>query len=525
VRKAQGFVVTAVRAADGTPVEDYVLRVMPHGGGFHSSNDSRPRGANHHERGRETVDGVRIGTHHVMVEPIGDELSIGIVPIVVDAAGSPPVVVRLAANVPRTVRVQLADGTPVVGAKVQLVDPLGEPLTAELTVCAIARWGYTSAKKALELAVATTDARGEVTLRAPADRPLGLNLPGPMHAPLLLPVVFSATGPFVVTVSRGSCLKGTIGPTAAIAEIRRLAGITESTDPKRAIWPSIYLVRSAPDRVRFPGLRDKKTMQPDGTFEIPGVPPGHWDVVVQCFRQNENGGGGTYLEEVRAVVDLVDGQTTTVALDLSSMLPGELEGLVLHNGAPLAATQLNQQCPLGQVEIGEQQTFSVPVTTDGEGRFRATVRRGEVRLSWSRARGDSWVALHASELAVVQQGQLIRQTFTLQSGTVKLRLLDAAGASVGKVEIELRDAGGLHRQTLGPTDDAGCVATECEVATFTAWVLPKRLQEQKARNEFYQAHAGEPDPTATVRLQLGTVTTRMGETVELELRLPAGWER
>jgi hypothetical protein len=76
-----------------------------------------------------------------------------------------------------------------------------------------------------------------------------------------------------------------------------------------------------------------------------------------------------------------------------------------------------------------------------------------------------------------------------------------------------------------PTDEAGRAEGECEVARFTAWVLPKRLQEQKALMEFYQANRGQSDPTASVRMNLGTVTPRLGEVVELELRLPPGWDQ
>lgn len=76
---------------------------------------------------------------------------------------------------------------------------------------------------------------------------------------------------------------------------------------------------------------------------------------------------------------------------------------------------------------------------------------------------------------------------------------------------------------LPPTDDAGRSESEGEVGTYTAWVLPKALQDPKALQEFYQSRAGQPDPTASVRQQVGTFTTRRGETVEVDLRLPPGW--
>jgi hypothetical protein len=103
--------------------------------------------------------------------------------------------------------------------------------------------------------------------------------------------------------------------------------------------------------------------------------------------------------------------------------------------------------------------------------------------------------------------------------------LDATGAGVGNVAIELRDAGGAHRQSLPPTDATGLVQGECEVAPFTAWVLPRRLQDQQALIDFHKAHAGEDDPLTAVRMRLGDVSPRLGETVEADLRLPSGWDQ
>ncbi|MBM4061572.1 MAG: carboxypeptidase regulatory-like domain-containing protein [Planctomycetes bacterium] len=525
LRKGLGIDVLVVRASDGAPVEDYTLRVVPISGTYSSSEDNRPRGASPHEGGRERVEGVRIGEHQVIVEPKGETYAIAVATVTVAAGTSPQVVVSLAANTPRQVRVRFADDRPVPGARVLLVDPLGEPLTAESCVYQLSEWGNTTAKKALVLDDVTTDDRGEVTLHAPTDRPLGLSLPGPEHEPMLVPVVtFPAAGPFVVTVDQGAVLLASVGPPEAIAELRRLAGIDDKGASWFDRWPNLYLEGSnARAPARFPDLRERCSMQPDGTFTLRGIPGGRWRVTVSCFRKQER--GGSFLEVPAGTVDLAAGQETKLAIDFAMLLPRELSGLVLHNGAPLANTKLQLQGFFGPDSRGDSAGCYEQVTTDGEGRFRTTVRGTAQRISWNRSVGQRWSSLRSLETVLLTPGQPTHATFTLASGTLQVRLLDAGGAPVPKVAVHLRETTGQVALSLPPTDAEGRTTAEPEAGTFHAQVLPKALQDPQALTEFYRAHAGEPDPTAALVLPLGTVTIRAGETTEIELRLPESWGR
>jgi len=131
--------------------------------------------------------------------------------------------------------------------------------------------------------------------------------------------------------------------------------------------------------------------------------------------------------------------------------------------------------------------------------------------------------LTAPEHIFVVAGRTVAQTFHLQSATLRVRLLDAAGQPVAAVPIELRDAAGKGRQQLPPTDADGWTSGEIEPEPFRAAVLPRRLQDQQAMQEFWRANAGNPDALATVRIALGEVQAVAGATKEFELRLPAGW--
>ncbi|HZN38554.1 MAG TPA: sigma factor-like helix-turn-helix DNA-binding protein [Planctomycetota bacterium] len=524
VAKGKGFAVLVVRASDGAPVEDYVLRVMPAGGSVNSV-ECEPRGDRHHAGGGEAVTGVRVGPHQVIVAPVDTQLAIGVVRTEVIASGAAPVVVRLAATRSRTVRVQGSNGAVIAGATVRLVDPLGGTLTEITKARALGEWMSFTGRKGLVLTAATTDANGEATLRAPDDRPLGLLLPGPGHVPhTIANVVFPDDGPLVVTVSTGATLRGTIGPEAAFAEIRRRAGIDGDEPASSTAWPSIQLWRrdGAGTHDPFPE-RERCSVKNDGAFELTGVPPGRWRIVVLCLLAKES--GGRFLEEDGGFVDVADGEIVAHTIDLSAVLPGELEGVVLRNGAPLASAPVQLRMRLA--DHPDRQSHHVEdVTTDDAGRFHAQVRTGEYELTWAPVREmGCWVTVVAGERARVDVGKRTQQTFALATGKVDVLVLDPSGKPVRNVVLQCRDAGDVARFSFAPTDAEGRTTIECDIAPFTICVLPKSLQDPAAGRAHVQARLGQRDPFTDVWLVVGRFTPRAGETVTVEVRLPPEWER
>ena len=524
LNKSRGLEVSVVRADDGTPVEDYLLRVLPISGGTFRSDDQRPRGRSPHAGGRATVDGVRTGEHLVIVEPKGDTFATGMVTATMTERGAVPVVVRLAANTPRVVRVRFADDAPVAGAAVQLVDPLGETLSLRSRIYALSEWGHTNAKKALVLDTGTTDASGEVTLHAPADRPLALYLPGPLHAPLAIAsVVFPATGAYVVTVDRGAVLHATVGPASVMAEIEQLAG--ESLAAFDAFHlPSLYLTAGAGgDAQRFPDLRERCTMAADGTFTLRGIPPGRWDVNVSCFCREKGSGGGNSLVVSVGAVELAAGQQLELPIDLGVLRSSQVSALVLHNGEPLANTEVSLRGELGTG--GQASVATQRVTTDAAGRFTTSARGNPLRLSWARQGGQRWSQFQAAEVVVVTPGQTCQATFTLSSGALRVRLLDAAGAPAPQVTLLLRVGAETGFKPMPPTDADGRTAITTDAGNYQIQVLPRALHDPAAMSAFYQANAGVADPLAAVLVTLGAATIRAGGSDEVELRLPADFGR
>jgi hypothetical protein len=519
VSRGKSVEVLVVYAADGSPIETYALRITPAGSReYASSRDFLVRGGTEHPGGRAVVESVRSGRHNVIVDPLDDQVAVGVARVEVTAERGASVTVQLAPAQRRVVRIQREDGTPIAGARVDLVDPLGARLEADTPVLVLSDLRWTNRQGALHLDAGETDEHGEVSLHAPTNREVGLLLPGPGHAPMAVPVaVWAGDGPLVVTVGDAGTLRGATVPPEAIAELARLAGAQELGGD---LAPILTLSRRTSGKVvRFPHSGFCR-LSTDGTFELEGVPSGRWDVTLQCRRNR-----ASYTEQCGSV-EVAEGVTTEHTIDLAHILPGQLDAVVFHNGAPLASETLSLSSAGGVGSGGAQRSYSDVVTTDTRGRFHATIRPGNYTVRWSIRDGvgpGMHATLVAPEPGIVVRGQTSQQTFTLQSGTFRLQLLSSDGAPAAGVGIELRAADRTHY--LPNTDAAGRLDGVCEAASWTAWVLPKSLQDANARAEWRSQHQGEADPFASARLRLGDVTVRAGGETEVELRLPPEWER
>lgn len=371
-----------------------------------------------------------------------------------------------------------------------------------------------------------TDARGEAVLRGPADRTLAVLLPGPGNAPLWQgDVHVGVDAPLVITVAAAARLAGSIGPLELLQEWRELAGLPVfgALDAgQRRLAPAVVLTRDEGGaRARHP--ERAVPLDDDGAFEIVGAEPGTWRLQVSWWRQVGGGGRGSDGMDAGAV-ELRAGETTRLDLDLSHLLPGDLEGVVLHNGTPMAASQIVLRSIPGVAARAGDRGRTEMALTDGEGRFRARLQPGEYSLTAGILGRDGAHSLRAEGTVRVLRGESTTRTFHVQSGSVRVRLLDPRGVAVSGVTVELHDAVG-SQQWMPPTEADGWTSSEVEAGAFTVHVLPRRLQDLRARQEVWRAEPNNRDPFATVRLRLGSVTARVGETTNVELRLPSEFEK
>lgn len=515
VRRAPGLSVRVTDAA-GTPVETYVVRVLPRNTRTSSSNDSRVRAAGRHPNGIATVPGLARGDWLALVEfPAASPFEPLRVPFHHEA-GAQRLDLRAAAAARRTVRVLAMDETPVAGATVQLCDPFDAPLDEGRMVMRRDLWLINAGNNpALVVHEGTTDADGRVELRGPGDRELGLCAPGPGNVPLRQAGLRLADpGEFVVHVQRGARLVGRIVPPEATAELKRLAGVEPT-----AAFPESYRPRLAlfGAQGRFPkdrlAARDLASLRiaDDGSFDAAGLPAGAWQV--EIVYRAVHGGGARELTLAGGEVQLFDSVPTVHDLDLSELLPGTLEGLVLWNGEPLANSNIAFLLPDRQEGVA----------TNAEGRFRKVLRPGDYAVHVTRLLSPgNWANLPCPTMAHVVRGQTTTQTFAVASASLRVTVLDATGKPVPNLTLQARDETGRTRD-LQATDAHGTTSAEFPPSTVTLGVLSKvRIDPQIAGLRRPEARArSEPDPFARQWITLQTVGLAAGQPNVIEVHLPA----
>ncbi|HLQ38136.1 MAG TPA: sigma-70 family RNA polymerase sigma factor [Planctomycetota bacterium] len=525
--------VLTVRVTDpqGLPISTFTVRVVPRDSlQWVSPEITSIRARGPFDNGTANVTGVVRGSHYIVVEyPNSSGFQPTLQSIEVDAR-SMRLDLRAGAEATRTLRVRFADGEPVPATRVQLCELLGGTIDERTFVMERGSWFLLNGgKRVLVLDEGTTDAEGRFVLCGPRDRPVGLRVLGPGHPPIgLSDVRLDAGSELVVTVRAGARIHGKVVPPEAMVELRRLAGVdTGGTFPLER-RPSLRLWREGGVMVPNPLVaRDSLEkaaflIADDGSFDVGGVPPGPWQVQVVSWRVQKDLARTTSLAVANFIA--ADGLTEELAIDLQTILPGTIEGEVTLNGRPLGNTRVGLEPAHATTTNGRAAEESAYLETDDQGRFTQKVPPGTYSLTiHHRSDRQAWLRLQASTMATVVRGETTRHTFALVAGTLKLRVIDAAGKPAANVEV----VGQPENVRLSRTGADGTTTAELAAQTITLRVLPKRLQspeaQMKLRNEAHAA--GQTDPLAPYWLTLGTATIDTGQTTTLELRLPPEWEQ
>src|SRR5690606_10875833 len=268
-------------------------------------------------------------------------------------------------------------------------------------------------------------------------------LRGPGHVPVVQDNVrLDVDEPLIITVSRGSRVVGKLAPLVALGDLRRLAGLPDDGalgDGQRRLLPGVTLRRVTQSGwIAHPNTGHVPSAD-DGSFAFEGVAPGTWHLSVHWWESSVIGPrvGFEGKDAVVAKVEVRDGVTTEITPDLSSLLSGSLDGLVFLNGRPAANLRLQLRAVVGKTAAGNDDEYTRYVTTDGDGRFQLRTLTGDYEVvGWT-----DRTQLRAAERGVVVAGVTTAQTFQLQSGTMRFRLLDTEGAPVAGVRIDMIAAG------------------------------------------------------------------------------------
>lgn len=516
----------------GRALTDFSVRVTPRESMRWSSSDSEVRARGPFEAGFAAIPGIGRGKWTVIVEfPSKEPRAPVFHPFEVVNTHALRVDLRAAADVQRRLVVVDSAGAPVADAKVQLCDPVEGEFTDTTPLLALANfWRMHGPKKALVVAAGQTDAQGTFVLTGPAGRTLGIAVLPKSHLPLRQgDVRLDVAGDLQLTVQAGATLRGRVGPPEALAELRRLAG-DEDVGGAREGMPGITLSRSAPTQQRLPVRHADPTfgVAADGSFSLGGLPPGSWQVTVEY--KKAHAGGASYAQVAVGTFELRAGDVTQCDPDLTGILPGTLRGTLTKNGQPVADTRFQLQGTLtgSKSPAGPAETSYEHATTDGEGRFTVQARPGTYRVCLTKqGAGHHWMRWLSEESASITVGVTTEQAFSLWTGQLAVTVRDAAGKPVADLQLYAQGADATRREDMPTTDANGAFTTELTAQTVTFRVLPKRLQSPEAQRKAWQeaSAAGHRDPFAELWIPLGSATITAGQTTNVELQLPAEWEK
>lgn len=509
-----------VRVTDSEqqPVDTYTVYLIPQNRGRMSSEDSRARAQGQHENGTVVIPGLTRGDWLLRVTfPAASGLQELSESFRHDVSAPRRIDLRAVPPSRRTLRVLDAEGTPVADTKVQLCDPFDAPFDETRNVMSRSNWDINGGprRSALVLQEGETDANGRFELRGPAGRDLGICVLGPGHVPCRQAGVrLEVDEELVVRVSLGARLVGKIVPAEAIAELLRLVHRTQDSGFAGDKRPRLAF--DGGQGRRFPS--DHRTavnleclrVANDGTFDVTGVPAGFWKLEVSFLKLDTSGAGGS--RNVGAgEVTLTDSKTTEHDIDLSHILPGTIDGLVLLNGVPAA----NESVGLQGAHDWEM------LKTDGKGRFEVQCTPGDYTVQVARKRGaDGWTSLRCTTPARVVRGAKTTQTFMINTSTLHIRVLNHEGKPVTGVVVHA--VCGEVSDGLPATDAEGNSKSEVTTQTVTLRLLPKELSSPEAMNKAWMEGRarGETDPLASRWIVLQEVALRAGQATELEHRLP-----
>lgn len=501
------------------PIEQFQVRVVPRDRPGGSSVDFRMRHRGPHRDGVAEVPGIGAGKWTVAVDfPKSAGRTSVLQPIEVVARTKTRIELVAARDVSRSVRVVDRSGNPLVGSAVQLCEPLGDGFDANTNRIREEQLFFSqNPNTAIVRDEGKTDATGRLVLSGPPGRTLGVAALGPGHVPAFVgDVLLDVADELVLTVDVGARLRGKIVPPEAVAELERLRG-------NAAARPWISLYRDDPKSKVVGQDNPLFAVASDGTFELSGLPPGSWQLLL-CFWDSYESGSSSASSWMRDVT-LQEGRLTEVSLDLAYLLPGTMSGTVMKNGAPAVGAVLSfyVEVPTGRNPMGLNRF----ARTDADGRYSVLLPRGTCSGSVSTRSGTNWLQVPIKVTAAITAGQTTTQDFAIWAGDIKVTVLDADGKPVPGVQLVGRSSSG-DQVWLPRTEDLGRTRLERPVETLQLRVLPRRLTTQAGREELAEQHrknGGTGDPLEPLWIDLGTLGVVAGQTTEVELKLPPSFDQ
>ena len=527
-----------VRAADGSPVEDYGVRVVSIG-----SAEVLPDldGWKHPDGASRLTAIERSGEYRIHVRP---GTSTGLAPAVrrvkVDLQDPGRLTMALPDAVEQPLRILHADGEPAVGSRVQLVDGDGEPLPEDAIVLTPDVRALDSPIAGIEIGSGQTDTEGRCTIPGPPAVPLTLRVIG-NHATRVTNGVMLTTDERELRLAPGATVTIRLDPPEVVATWRRRAGIAATGSvaaEDRIDLPQAILRRagSSGHEPFPPGIGSRGGPVPfddRGIAVVRGVPAGRWHVVAQWFTDER------YMATTGADQIVVEsGEAMHYLLDVSMHRVGQVSGTLTVDGAPAAHARIHLQRDLDTPHFdGTPATENVSVETDANGAFAAEIAGAtwraiaSVRLPESTDLYGDRVQVRVRPDVLVIPDTERRLDLRASLARTELRVVDPAGDPVAGLGLWSVGTDWRERPRIGETDTDGRTTVIGEAGSYRLACRVRSMVDverfRSAMSKRLLANGGDLEAARNAldaEIELSPPITIPTDGV-VEIRLPEAWDR
>ncbi|MCA8970637.1 MAG: carboxypeptidase regulatory-like domain-containing protein [Planctomycetes bacterium] len=494
-------------ATTGKPIEEYGIRVFPKPGtvGRQSGTDFEVRNRGEHPGGITTLGNLPRGTLWLVVEPNGRTWQRNPVhEFVVTDTGATRQTIELTPTVSRIVRVLRANGEPVAGTRVELLEPLFGAAVDDSTKVVRDEnyWIHQqTVSEAILVVEAETNLTGEATVEGPGKAPLALRVLGPGHTPICENgiVLDASEAPIEIVVASGASVTGVIRPKELLEQMREIAGLSGESSANsigHPMRPSVRLVqaRDGEPVIHYPAS-ETVFVDRDGSFTVEGIPSGDWTLELVTARAVGSNAFSHSRSVIARLSALKEGETRRLELDLSSHLHSRVTGRVLVDGEACARGSVFLQGKRFDDGFGESQKTSAQPRTDDEGRFEVLLAPGSYRakIMWNDAELGHWISIPADSSFALQPGASQEVALRVQTGRMRLLLRDAEDQPASDARIFIKSALLEEHVSCGMSDADGVLEVRLPVGTWTLLVQHKEYSDWKKQQELRAQHGARAD--------------------------------
>lgn len=306
--------------------------------------------------------------------------------------------------------------------------------------------------------------------------------------------------PLVIELGASASVRGTLRPAPVVQQLRGLAA------------DGSMVVEVQRDGTEGPPCAAAR-VEVDGSFSIPGVEPGDWQLRLHWVDRVDRG-WGVWSEPLAVLTGLRDGETRDVLVDVAGLARTSLTGIVTVNG----------KTHVGAIKIkverrgadGQVHAMGFQARTDARGRFRRAVPRGRCRVLAMVGETVGCLAWVPSDFVDAAAGRSAEIDFRIEAVAVDVVTVRADGVPVdaewqvvGAQELTWNPylAPGTTRTMLAPGRYQVSVrrAALLDQASFVAWVRARLDRGLRGDDLDLDVAAGEiivPGGQARARVEI-----------------------